>query len=90
MIDGETRPNRTGIVRDASAGGARINSPSRFEKGDDMTLTLQLAEDSAVRVRARVVRVESAPAEMPWRWVIAVQFATPLPDAEHALRVAIR
>jgi hypothetical protein len=55
-----------------------------------MTLTLQLAEDSAVRVRARVVRVESAPAEMPWRWVIAVQFATPLPDAEHALRVAIR
>ncbi len=78
-IDAPSRTGRVGVTRDASATGMLMTTPSRFEVGDELALTLFLMGDRA-KVRGRVIRVETTRARSNevWRYRLAVEFIEPL------------
>ena len=90
-IDAGRRTGRVGISQDVSAVGLLFNSRSRFEMGEELTITLLVREsaDDAMRVKGKVVRV--LPVELrshfPWRFMTAVSFAEPLPEIESSAKL---
>lgn len=83
-IDGETRRHRFGISRDASATGILIATPSHFEAGEELALTVFFGLKETKRVKGRVIRVETNPFDStePWRYRLALQFYAPLPEIQ--------
>jgi PilZ domain len=90
-IDAGKRTGRVGISQDVSAVGLLFNSRSRFEMGEEVTVTLLLRErpDDAMRVKGTVVRV--IPVELrssfPWRFMTAVSFQEPVPEIESSVKL---
>ncbi len=81
-IDGSVRKHRFGVSRDASATGMLVATPSRFEVGEELALTVFLGVSERRHVRGRVIRVEVCPmrsAEM-WRYRLALQYSEPVGD----------
>lgn len=78
-IDGQQRKGRLGITRDASRTGMLMATPSRFEIGEEFSLTLYLGNNTE-RVRGRVRRIEttSPRSNEMWRYRLAVEFVEPL------------
>jgi len=84
-IDGEGRPNRIGVSRDASLQGLLISTGSKFSVGERLTLRIRLAENRGeVMVRGKVVRVENETGKsaMVYPYRVAVQLDRPV----HALQ----
>jgi hypothetical protein len=87
-IDGEGRPNRIGVSRDASLTGVLISTGSKFEVGEVVTLRIRLTnKNKEIRVRGKVVRVdtETGAAALMWPFRIAVQLDTPVADLRDAI-----
>src|SRR5438874_6413078 len=84
-IETKTRRGRFGIARNASAGGVLFNTPSHFDPGEEVTLTILFPTRMPMRVKAHVVRVEEASVGLPWRCITAAQFDAPQPDLETVL-----
>jgi hypothetical protein len=87
-IDAGDRKDRVGLSHDASAQGLLFNTPSRFAREEELELTCYLptALADAVRLRAQVVRIENAPAGLPWKYLAAVRFIEPAPHLDAPLR----
>lgn len=89
-IDAGERTNRMGIVRDVSASGVCLNTPSRFDPGESVSITLLLPEQKPgqIRVSALVVRVEDLNLEskLLWRYLAAFRFEDSLDDLEEYFR----
>jgi hypothetical protein len=87
-IDAGERKERVGLSHDASAQGLLFNTPSRFAREEELELTCYLPSTlaEAVRLRAHVVRVETAPAGLPWKYLAAVRFDEPAPQLDAPLR----
>lgn len=88
-IDGEGRPGRIGVSRDASLQGVLISTGSRFEVGERLTLRIRLSDSRGeIKVRGKVVRVENESGEsavvFPYR--LAVSLERPV----HALQQAFK
>jgi len=83
-IDGRTRKQRFGISRDASATGMLIATPSKFEVGEELALTLFVGVEERKQVRGRVIRVEtnSVRSTELWRYRLALEYAEPALDWE--------
>ncbi len=86
-IDGTVRKHRFGISRDASATGMLLATPSRFEVGEELALTVFLGVSERRHVRGRVIRVEVCPMRSAetWRYRLALQYIGPTPDLTAAL-----
>ena len=84
-IETKTRKNRFGVSRNASAGGLLFNTPSRFERDEEIVLTFLFPTRPALKINARVVRVEPASTSLPFRCTTAVVFETPQPELEQLL-----
>lgn len=81
---------RMALIRDLSVTGALLLTRTRLEVGDDIRLSLYLAED-ATRSRpaeGRVIRVEQRTGERAdiWHYDVAVRFAEPLLDCEDEIK----
>jgi Tfp pilus assembly protein PilZ len=80
-IDGEGRPNRIGVSRDASMSGVLISTGSRFKVGESVTLRIRLSGTGGeIHAKGRVVRVdqETGPAAHSWPFRIAVNLEEPV------------
>lgn len=79
-LSSSTKPQRCGVTRNASERGLLIVTPSRFQEGDDIEVSVHLREESARR-RGRVVRVavNSLASNELWRYRMAVELEEPLP-----------
>jgi len=87
-IDGESRPNRIGVSRDASLNGVLISTGSRFEVGETVTLRIRLTEkNQEILAKGTVVRVdkESGAAAQMWPFRIAVQLDKPVAALQDAI-----
>ena len=87
-IDGENRPNRIGVSRDASLSGVLISTGSRFEVGEVVTLRIRLTnKNKEIQAKGKVVRVdhETGAAAQMWPYRIAVQLDTPVADLNDAI-----
>lgn len=87
-IDGEDRPNRIGVSRDASLTGVLISTGSRFEVGEVVTLRIRLTEkNKEIRARGKVVRVdkEKGAAAQMWPFRIAVHLDRPVAALQDAI-----
>ena len=86
------RKDRVGIALDVSPLGARFNTPSHFEEGDAVSMTLMHKSDIALaKCTGRVVWVERADtrSDLPWRFVTSVTFERPLVEIESTLRRSV-
>lgn len=87
-IDGENRPNRIGVSRDASLTGVLISTGSRFEVGETVTLRIRLTEkNKEIQVKGQVVRVdaETGAAAQMWPYRIAVHLEKPVAALQEAI-----
>lgn len=84
-IETSARNGRFGIARNASAGGVLFNTPSHFQQGEELTLTILFPTRMPMRLAAHVVRVENAGISAPWRCMAAVKFDAPQPELETIL-----
>lgn len=90
--DGGPR-ERVGITRDASSEGFLIGSATSYEKGQQLTLTLQRHEsDPPKRVRCEVVRAVAnpSPASAFWLYLVAVRFLEHVPEIDELIAEAVR
>lgn len=88
-IDGEGRPNRIGVSRDASLQGVLISTGSKFEVGERLNLRIRLSDNRGeIKVRGKVVRVENETGEsavmFPFR--VAVALERPVHALEQAFK----
>jgi hypothetical protein len=85
-VDAGERTARAGVSQNVSVEGLLFNSRSRFAAGEEITVTLLLRDtlEDATRVKAKVVRVQTAGARtnLPWRHMTAVRFDGPVPEIE--------
>jgi len=77
-IDGEGRPNRIGVSRDASLQGVLISTGSKFEVGERLSLRIRLSDNRGeIKVQGKVVRVENEAGEsavmFPFRVAVALE-----------------
>jgi len=82
-IDGEKRKGRVGMTRDASRTGVLVATPSRFEVGDALRLTLFVGVHERATVSGKVIRVETTNVRSNelWRYRLAVAFDAALDEA---------
>ena len=87
----ELESGRMGVTRNVSGTGLLIATRSCFLEGDRLELTIH-ATGGAVHATARVIRVDQTPPEDTWRYRVAVQLETPLPEAviQHGTETAAR
>lgn len=82
-LSSEQKAGRAAIARNASEGGLLVVTPSRFQAGDKVKLTVY-AGDKNEKVSGRVMRVEENPVDSVEMWrfrlAIALEDAT-LPEA---------
>lgn len=73
-LSSKAKPGRCGITRNASGKGLLIVTPSRFNVGDQVDLSVHIG-DHLGRASARVVRVEENGRESTetWRYRLAVE-----------------
>jgi hypothetical protein len=90
-IDGQVRKHRFGISRDTSATGMLLATPSRFEVGEELALTVFLGVHEQRSVRGRVIRVETNPLKSsePWRYRLALAYAEPSPELQERCASAL-
>lgn len=83
-IDGQARKHRFGISRDTSATGMLLATPSRFEIGEELALTVYFGLKEQRSVRGRVIRVETNPlySTEPWRYRLALAYLEPSPELQ--------
>ncbi len=81
-IDGQVRKHRFGVSRDLSATGMLLATPSKFEVGEELALTVYLAGNVSRSIHGRVTRVEINPYQSnePWRYKLALVYDEPDPD----------
>lgn len=90
-IDAGARKGRVGVTRDTSPSGMLMATPSRFEIGEQLALTLFLSGGRREHVRGRVMRIETAgrASNEPWRYRLGIAFEEPVgalsPDGVSAL-----
>jgi hypothetical protein len=89
-IDGEDRPNRIGVSRDASIAGVLISTGSRFKVGERVTLRIRLTGKARreILVSGQVVRIdtETGDAAQAWPYRIAVQLDQAVKDLQDAIK----
>ena len=88
-LSSSEKPKRCGVTRNASERGLLIVTPSRFQEGDDIEVSVHLRDKSARR-RGRVVRVavNSLTSNEVWRYRMAVELEEALPS--HLLEGAVK
>jgi len=84
-IETATRRGRFGIAKNASAGGVLFNTPSHFDAGEELMLTILFLTRMPMRVKANIVRVENANGALPWRCIAAAKFESAQPELESLL-----
>lgn len=79
-LSSRTKSGRCGVTRNASEKGLLIVTPSRFDVGDELALSL-LVGTQRTRASARVVRCEinDASSVEVWRYRLAVALEGELP-----------
>ena len=81
-LSSKAKPGRCGVTRNASGKGLLIVTPSRFDVGEKLELSVHIGSQSG-RASARVVRVEENgrdSSEM-WRYRLAVELDGTLPES---------
>ncbi len=83
-IDGQVRKHRVGVSRDTSATGMLVATPSKFEVGEELTLTVYIDAKDRRSVHGRVTRVEinSPESDEPWRYRLAFAYDQPAPELQ--------
>ncbi|HVJ90584.1 MAG TPA: PilZ domain-containing protein [Labilithrix sp.] len=86
-LESATKASRHGVTRDLSANGLLIVTPSHFEKGDRLKITLHAG--TVFDVVGKVTRVDENPISSPelWRYRVGVQLEEPLPAAVTAAAI---
>lgn len=81
QIDSDTRRGRLGVVRDASEKGLLMVSPSSFQPGERVSLTVFAGEEEFA-VSGTVARLDenSVSSSEPWRWRVAISLEQSLPQ----------
>jgi hypothetical protein len=81
-LESEKKPSRHGVTRDLSATGLLIVTPSQFQKGDRLKITVH-AGATGLDVVGRVTRVDENPISSPelWRYRLGVELEKPLPSS---------
>lgn len=79
-IDSDKRRGRLGVVRDASEKGILIVTPSSFQPGERLNLTV-FAGDEEFEVSGTVARLDEndVSSSEPWRWRVAISLEQSLP-----------
>lgn len=79
-LSSESKSARHGVTRDLSAKGLLIVTPSQFQKGDRIKITVHTGGEG-VDVVGRVARVDENPISSPelWRYRVGVELDEPLP-----------
>lgn len=79
-LESETKDGRHGVTRDISTKGLLIVTPSHFEKGDRLKITVH-AGQVGLDVSGRVTRVDENPVSSPelWRYRVGIELDEPLP-----------
>ncbi len=83
-IDGSVRKRRFGISRDTSATGMLLATPSKFEIGEELALTVYFGVQESRAVRGRVIRVETNPLDSAetWRYRLALAYLERSPELQ--------
>ena len=86
QIDSAERKERLGVTRDVSQSGTLLLSNSKFAIGEKLDVTFYVSSDakSGKKIQGEVVRIDTLPAGIQWRYALALHFAQPLPDADKA------
>src|SRR4051812_12546826 len=80
-LSSDAKQGRCGVTRNASHRGLLIVTPSKFSAEERIDLAVH-AENTAARLRGRIVRVDENPARSSelWRYRLAVELEEPLPE----------
>ncbi|NOU31349.1 MAG: PilZ domain-containing protein [Polyangiaceae bacterium] len=70
-----SKGDRFGVTRNVGPGGLLLNTPSCLEPGEEVDVTLHELRGSVQR-RAVVVRRDKASFDDPWRYRVALAFAS--------------
>jgi hypothetical protein len=84
QIDSKERKQRLGVTRDVSQSGTRFLSNSKFAIGEKLEVTFYVSSqpNSSKKVQGEVVRLETLPPGLQWRYAMALRFEGSLPEVE--------
>jgi hypothetical protein len=80
-LHSEARPGRLGLARDTSGDGLLVVTPSSFQLGERLQVTV-FAGDEELALSGRVTRVDENDLSSPetWRWRLGIALDEPLPS----------